>query len=133
MTGKEYMRLAMRTNDGKNNDRIYQAVVSIMDDSGGVYESCPDIGGILFACLGLSGEVGEVNDIIKKDLFHEKPWDDMHLKKEIGDVLWYIAMLCYSLGYDMDEIMQMNIDKFNQRYPNGFDPIRTINRDKDDI
>lgn len=48
------------------------------------------------ACLGLSGEVGEFNDMIKKWIFHEKEFDEEHAKKEMGDVMWYIAMMCHT-------------------------------------
>lgn len=99
-----------------------------MDDTDKVYDACIDIGSVLAACLGLSGEVGEVNDLIKKFIFHEKSFDDIHLKKEIGDVMWYIALLCDSLHYNLDEIMQMNIDKLKSQYPDGFDVTRANNR-----
>lgn len=124
MTGKEYQSLAMRTNDKKSTDRL-QDVLVFNDDS--------DIGGILNACLGLSGEVGEFNDLIKKWIFHEKPIDTTHLKKELGDVLWYIALICESFGWSMDDIMKMNIDKLKSRYPEGFDTNRSNNRNENDV
>ena len=127
MKGVEYQKLAMRTNDRKGTERLASEVA---------FSKCiahPDIGGIFNACLGLSGEVGEFNDIIKKWVFHEKPIDTEHLKKECGDILWYIAMMCESFGWSMDEIMQMNIEKLKARYPEGFDIQKANNRKEGDI
>ena len=56
-----------------------------------------------------------------------------HLKKECGDILWYVAMLCHSLQWDMDEIMKMNIDKLKARYPEGFDTIKANDREEKDL
>ena len=61
--------------------------------------------------------------MIKKWIFHEKDFDEEHAKKEIGDVMWYIAMMCHAFRWDLDEIMKMNIDKLKARYPEGFDVI----------
>ncbi len=70
--------------------------------------------------LGLVGEAGEVSETVKKGIFHQHGLDSDKLKKEIGDVLWYVAALCTTLEFDMGEIMQMNIDKLKVRYPEGF-------------
>ena len=71
--------------------------------------------------------------MIKKWVFHEKEIDIEHLKKECGDILWYIAMVCQSFNWDMNEIMQMNIDKLKARYPDGFDTVRANNRKGNDV
>lgn len=106
MTGNEYQKLAMRTNDGKStqrlDDKVYEFAIMDGDD---LNDDELAIGGILNACLGLSGEVGEFNDMIKKWIFHEKPLDVEHAKKEAGDICWYLAMLCESFGWSLDEIM----------------------------
>ena len=94
---------------------------------------CVDIGGIFNACLGMSGEVGEFNDMIKKWVFHEKNLDMEHAKKEAGDILWYVVMLCESFGWNMEEIMQMNVDKLKARYPEGFDVERANHRAEGDV
>lgn len=125
MTGKEYVELAMRTNDGKSTERLLAAIKK--------YEGVYDVGGIFNAGDGLSGEAGELHDMIKKWIFHEKPLDEEHAKKELGDVMWYVAMMCYSFGWDLDEIMQKNIDKLKARYPEGFDTVRANNRAAGDV
>lgn len=125
MNATDYQNLAMRTNDGKSRTRLsYKLHV----DTPNV-----DLGGILNGCLGLSGETGEFNDMVKKWIFHEKDLDVDHAKKEMGDVLWYVAMLCHSFGWDMDEIMQMNVDKLKARYPEGFDTQLSAHRKAGDV
>ena len=126
MTGNEYQNLAMRTNDHKSTLRLENVVEfnSLMN--------C-DVGGIFNACLSLSGEVGEFNDMIKKWIFHEKELDVEHAKKEAGDICWYLAMLCESFGWNLDEIMRMNVDKLKVRYPKGFDVQRANNRTDGDV
>lgn len=73
--------------------------------------------------LGLTGEAGEVADIVKKHVFHGKPLDKKHLLREVGDVLWYAAMLCNWLEVDMGEVMRANVEKLQARYPNGFEKV----------
>lgn len=123
MNGKEYQNLAMRTNDGKSTLRLSNKI-----DTPNI-----DIGGVINGCLGLSGEVGEFNDMIKKWIFHEKPLDEEHAQKEIGDVMWYIAMISHSFGWDLGEIMQQNINKLRTRYPDGFDVIKSAHREEGDV
>lgn len=145
MTGNDYQKLAMRTNDHKATERLLDKADMIdffkqanMIDffkqakAGRDIENY-DLGGILNACLGLSGEVGEFNDMIKKWIFHEKELDVEHAKKEAGDIMWYIAMLCESFGWNLDEIVQMNVDKLKARYPDGFDVQRANNRAEGDV
>lgn len=136
MNGKEYQNLAMRTNDRRATDRLLNKVEmidSFKQVKLGIDTENYDFGGILNACLGLSGEIGEFNDMIKKWIFHEKGLDIEHAKKELGDIMWYIAMMCHSLDWDLDEIMQMNIDKLQTRYPDGFDTDRANNRENGDV
>lgn len=125
MTGSEYQDLAMRTNDGKGTARL---IIRAVENNEHI-----DFGGIMNACLGLSGEVGEFNDMVKKWVFHEKALDVAHAKKELGDCMWYIAMVCQSFGWDMNEIMQVNVDKLLKRYPDGFDVQKANNRSVNDV
>ena len=129
MNGKEYQNLAMRTNDGNATNRLLNLTLSDTTENG-IGE---DTGTVLNACLGLSGEVGEFNDMIKKWIFHEKDLDEEHLKKELGDIMWYIAMMCHAFRWGLDEIMEMNINKLKARYPEGFDTDRANNRKNSDV
>ena len=126
MTGKEYQELAMRTNDGEATERL--GFLTSMDEN-----TVVDFGGLINGCLGLAGESGETLDMIKKWVFHEKELDKEHLKKEIGDVMWYVAMICESAGFDLDDVMQTNVDKLKARYPEGFDTYLANHRKEGDI
>ena len=75
---------------------------------------------LVWNALGLAGEAGEVAELVKKGILHQHGLDHDRLKNELGDVLWYAAALCTRLGVDMGEVMQANIDKLLERYPNGF-------------
>lgn len=70
--------------------------------------------------------------MIKKIIFHEKKFDEENAKKELGDVLWYAAMICRSFGWDMEEIMKINIEKLKARYPDGFNAYLANHRNKND-
>jgi NTP pyrophosphatase (non-canonical NTP hydrolase) len=61
-----------------------------------------------------------VAELVKKGIFHQHGLDRDKLRKELGDVLWYVAGLCSKTGLDMGEVMQANIDKLCQRYPDGY-------------
>lgn len=83
--------------------------------------------------LGLSGEAGECADLVKKHLFHGHPLDVEHLAKELGDVAWYLAVTAHAIGYDLETVLQMNVDKLWKRYPTGFDAHRSQHREAGDV
>ena len=103
-TFSEYQHLAERTADKANPKRL-------------------EIGS-----LGLGGEAGEVLDIIKKHVGHGHDLDKEKLKRELGDVLWYVAEIASTCGFNFDEIARINIDKLKARYPNGFSTQASIAR-----
>lgn len=81
----------------------------------------------LHALHGLAGEVGEIHSMFQKQYQgHEISTDS--LKKEIGDLLWFIAELCTVNEMSMDDVAQANIDKLRKRYPEGFDAERSVHR-----
>lgn len=84
---------------------------------------------IINGAMGLCGEAGEVIDLIKKWVFqgHELYKEDV--EEELGDALWYAAILCEGIGTTMEEVMQKNIGKLKRRYPDGFEVERSVNRD----
>lgn len=88
---------------------------------------------LLNGLMGLNGEAGEAIDILKKHLYHGHDLDKEHLAKELGDVAWYLAVSADAIGYDLETILQMNVDKLRARYPEGFDPKRSKYRVKGDI
>lgn len=83
--------------------------------------------------LGLCGESGEVADMIKKHLHQGHELDKEHMAKELGDVAWYLALGATIIGYDLEDILQMNVDKLRARYPKGFDAQRSQHRENTDI
>ena len=80
--------------------------------------------------LGLFGEGGECADIYKKYMYQGHEFDDKHLAKELGDVLWYVAEIASGLGMPLEYIASMNIEKLKNRYPEGFDPEKSIHRNE---
>ncbi|WGF40274.1 MULTISPECIES: nucleoside triphosphate pyrophosphohydrolase family protein [Lysinibacillus] len=78
--------------------------------------------------LGIAGEAGEVADLIKKAMFHGHVIDHVEVKKELGDVMWYLANIARLAGLSLDEIAEANIEKLKKRYPDGFSTEASINR-----
>ena len=78
--------------------------------------------------MGMSSESGEALDILKKFLFQGHELDKEHLKEELGDVAWYLAVSAYAIGCDLEDILVKNIEKLHGRYPEGFDADRSVNR-----
>ena len=111
MTINEYQVEAMRTASGMNKDFPMW----------------------LNGVLGLNGEAGEIADMAKKSMFQGHPFDTEHMAKELGDVAWYVAVTARAIGYDLETVLQMNVDKLRKRYPNGFEVERSLHRQKGDI
>lgn len=78
--------------------------------------------------LGLAGEAGETVDYLKKIIFHKHDFDKENLKKELGDVLWYVSQVARVADIEMDDIATSNIEKLKKRYPEGFSSSDSINR-----
>jgi NTP pyrophosphatase (non-canonical NTP hydrolase) len=76
------------------------------------------------------GEAGEVADMIKKNMFQGHTFDLEVYVKELGDVAWYLALGCEVAGIDLETVMEANIEKLRERYPDGFDPERSRNREE---
>jgi len=92
---------------------------------------------LLTAVVGMMAESGEFAEIVKKKVFQAdskfSESEIYHMKRELGDVLWYWAQGCLSLGFTPSEVIQENINKLEKRYPNGFDIARSEHREKGDI
>ena len=78
--------------------------------------------------MGLCGESGEAIDIVKKHLAQGHELDREGLIKELGDIAWYLAETAYALDVPLEEVFRRNLDKLKRRYPEGFDPERSIHR-----
>ena len=88
---------------------------------------------LLNSALGLCGESGEVADLVKKHRFQGHDIDFDHIAKELGDISWYLAVGAYAIGYDLETILQMNVDKLKARYPDGFSADRSLHRAENDV
>lgn len=91
-------------------------------------EISPRDAALLRGAVGLAGEAGEVADAIKKVVFHGHELDTGRLAAELGDVLWYVAVLAADLRLDLGEIMAANVAKLRARYPDGFTQADSIAR-----
>tara|TARA_R100001443_G_scaffold21281_1_gene33572 strand:+ start:193 stop:603 length:411 start_codon:yes stop_codon:yes gene_type:complete len=92
---------------------------------------------LLTAAVGMSAESGEFTEVVKKMIFQGKPVNEeniFHLKRELGDIMWYVAQACMALDTDFNEIIEMNVDKLKARYPGGeFDVHYSENRKEGDL
>ena len=84
------------------------------------------------ALHGMVAEIGELHGLYQK-VYQGHAAEDVHLKKELGDLLWFIAEYCTGCGWDLGEVAQMNIDKLKARYPDGFEEERSLHRKAGDI
>lgn len=112
MSVDEYQRAALRTAPRNGVDRSANG---------------PDFDNLIWA-LGLTGEAGEVADYLKKVYGHGHPLDRQKVKKELGDVLWYVAVLANSFGLTLEEVAEANVQKLRERYPAGFSPAASLTR-----
>jgi|TARA_R110002050_G_scaffold81702_1_gene174917 NTP pyrophosphatase (non-canonical NTP hydrolase) len=92
---------------------------------------------LMTGAIGLNAEGGEVMEIVKKLVFQGKKWDDetiFHLKRELGDCMWYMMQCLIALDTPIEEVIEMNIDKLKKRYPGGeFDAFYSENREDGDL
>ena len=111
MTGNEYQKLASRTipDSYSPHDCEYHSL------------------------HGMVGEIGELHSIYQKRYQGHVPSDWKHVQLELGDLLWFIAEYCTAMGWKLEDIMQMNIDKLLARYPDGFDAEHSLHRKEGDI
>ena len=118
------------TSDASKNTKDFKDALDIMEEKG------IDPSRLLTASVGLSGEVGEFNDIVKKLIFQGKEVDDdtkKHLKSELGDICWYMAQALIALDSSWEEIFDINVGKLSERYPGGFDALKSASRKVGDI
>lgn len=84
------------------------------------------------ALHGMIGEIGEIHSLYQKT-YQGHEFDEEHAKKEVGDLLWFIAEYCTAMNWDLGEVMVKNLDKLEARFPNGFEEEKSLNRDPKDI
>jgi NTP pyrophosphatase (non-canonical NTP hydrolase) len=129
---KKYSKFVDAVTSDESRDFVaFSDRVVALDEKGANIER------LMTGAIGLNAEGGEVMEIVKKLVFQGKPWNDetkYHLKRELGDTLWYIMQCLLALDTDIEEIVDMNIEKLKARYPGGeFDPYYSENRVEGDL
>lgn len=110
MTGNEYQKLAARTIDPNLTPAAQER----------------------HALYGMCGEIGELQSLYQKEYQGHK-FDGLHAKKELGDLLWFVAEYCTAMGWSLEDVMTANIEKLQERYPDGFDNWHSLHRKEGDI
>jgi len=92
---------------------------------------------LMTAAFGLTAEAGEFTEVVKKMFLQGKPYTEenvFHMKRELGDIMWYMAQACMALDISFDEVLEMNVEKLSARYPEGtFDVHYSENRKEGDL
>ena len=96
-----------------------------------------DVSRLMTAAFGMSAEAGEFTEVVKKIFLQGKPYTEeniFHMKRELGDLCWYLAQACMALDISFEEVLEMNYQKLSARYPEGsFDVYRSENRVEGDL
>ena len=119
-----------------SNESVHYAALLTRMNNLELEDDC-NIPPLITAALGLTAESGEFTEIVKKILLQGKPYNEenvFHMKRELGDICWYLAQACMALDTSFDEIMEMNVDKLKARYTGGeFDVHKSENRAEGDL
>ena len=119
-----------------SNESVHYAALLTRMNNLELEDDC-NIPPLITAAFGLTAEAGEFTEVVKKILLQGKPYNEenvFHMKRELGDICWYIAQACMALDTSFDEIMEMNVDKLKARYPGGeFDVHKSENRAEGDL
>ena len=130
---KKYLNFVAQTTSPASSD--YAQLLSRMTQL--EVEQDADVPRLLTAALGISAEAGEFTEVVKKIILQGKPYNEekvFHLKRELGDICWYLAQAFMALDTDFDEILEMNVEKLSARYPEGtFDVHKSENRKDGDL
>jgi NTP pyrophosphatase (non-canonical NTP hydrolase) len=114
---KDYIKQAVKTKTENYNDVIMQMTATNKRID------------ILHAAMGITTEAGEIMDQLKRHFFYGKGLDIVNVKEELGDLFWYIALMCDALNFSFEEIQEKNIDKLRKRYKDKFTAKEAIDRD----
>ena len=124
---------AVTSNESNNYDFLQRRINELRNDADNVFN--PSL--LLTAAIGLAAEGGEFAEIPKKIFFQGKPFNEearFHMKRELGDIMWYWVNACRALNYDPNEVIAENVKKLESRYPGGsFDAHYSENRKAGDL
>src|ERR1700749_1985410 len=105
MNSQEYIKNVMRSDAGPN-PKSRERIIHHFN--------------LVHACMGICTESGELMDAIKKTTIYGKPLDITNISEEIGDLFWYLGLICNELHLKFEDIWEQNISKLRIRYPNNF-------------
>ena len=121
---------AVTSNESKDHHAFAQRIVNLQNEGFPTER-------LLTAAVGMCAEAGEFTEVVKKIIFQGKPVNEenlFHLKRELGDIMWYVMQACMGLDISLDEVIEMNVDKLVKRYPGGeFDVHYSENRQEGDL
>ena len=119
-----------------SNESVHYAALLTRMNNLELEDDC-NIPPLITAAFGLTAEAGEFTEVVKKIILQGKPYNEeniFHMKRELGDICWYIAQACMALDTTFDEIIEMNVDKLKKRYPGGeFNVHQSENRKAGDL
>ena len=119
-----------------SNESVHYAALLTRMNNLELEDDC-NIPPLITAAFGLTAEAGEFTEVVKKIILQGKPYNEdniFHMKRELGDICWYLAQACMALDTSFDEIMEMNVDKLKARYPGAeFDVHKSENRKEGDV
>ena len=119
-----------------SNESVHYAALLTRMNNLELEDDC-NIPPLITAAFGLTAEAGEFTEVVKKIILQGKPYTQenvFHMKRELGDICWYIAQACMALDTTFDEIIEMNVEKLKARYPGGeFDIHKSENRKQGDV
>ena len=119
-----------------SNESVHYAALLTRMNNLELEDDC-NIPPLITAAFGLTAEAGEFTEVVKKIILQGKPYNEeniFHMKRELGDICWYLAQACMALDTTFDEIIEMNVDKLEKRYPGGsFDVHKSENRQEGDL
>ena len=119
-----------------SNESVHYAALLTRMNNLELEDDC-NIPPLITAAFGLTAEAGEFTEVVKKIILQGKPYNEdniFHMKRELGDICWYLAQACMALDTSFDEIMEMNVDKLKARYPGGeFAVHKSENRKEGDV
>ena len=119
-----------------SNESVHYAALLTRMNNLELEDDC-NIPPLITAAFGLTAEAGEFTEVVKKIILQGKPYNEeniFHMKRELGDICWYLAQACMALDTSFDEIMEMNVDKLKALYPGGeCDVHKSENRAEGDL
>ena len=119
-----------------SNESVHYAALLTRMNNLELEDDC-NIPPLITAAFGLTAEAGEFTEVVKKIILQGKPYNEenvFHMKRELGDICWYLAQACMALDTTFDEVIEMNVDKLKARYPGGeFDVHQSENRKDGDL